>query len=122
MYTHIIFSRKTGGPYLRADLCFAVPAGEEKEVEVVLAGDEFFQQCHAESVKVLVPKGVKRVGSATKLGNAKEGYTSVVTMALEGSSLLQPTVVFNGNYLFYITYFIIFNYIHLLKVCLEVLS
>ena len=59
--------------------------------------------------KFLVPKDIRRVGSSTKLGNAKEGCTMMVTMVLEGSRLLQPTVVFNGNYLFYINYFIIFN-------------
>ena len=31
----------------------------EKKVDVVLAGDEFFQQFHAESGKVLVPRGIK---------------------------------------------------------------
>ena len=51
-----------------------------------------------------MPKVIKRVGSATKLGNTKEGCTIMVTMVLEGSSLLIPTIAFNGNYLFCIIF------------------
>jgi len=76
---------------------------KDNKVEVVLAGDEFFQQCHGEHSKVLVPRGTKRVGAATKLGNTKEGCTVMVTMVLEGSRLLTPTITFNGDYLFCIT-------------------
>ena len=94
----------------------------EKKVEVVLAGDEFFQQYHVDSGKVLVPKCIRRVASGTKLGNTKEGCTMMVTIVLEGSRLLIHTIMFNGNYVFYINYFIIFNQISLLKVHLEVLS
>ena len=50
-----------------------------------------------------MPRGTKRVGAATKLGKTKEGCTVMVTMVLEGSRLLMPTIMFNGNYLFYIT-------------------
>ena len=57
----------------------------EKKVEVVLAGDEFFQQYHSGTSKVLVPKGTKRIDSSTKLGNTKEGCTIMVTIVLEGS-------------------------------------
>ena len=81
----------------------------EKEVEVVLARDEFFQQYHAESGKVLVPKGIKRVGSATKLGNAKEGRATMVAMVFEGSSLLTPTVALNGDYFLCINHFVVCN-------------
>ena len=85
---------------------------KDNKVEVVLAGDEFFQQHHGEHSKVLVPRGTKRVGAATKLGNTKEGCTVMVTMVLEGSRLLMPTIVFNGNYLFYIALLLfITNYI-----------
>ena len=76
----------------------------EKKGEMVLAGDEFFQQYHSGSSKVLVPKGTKRIGSATKLGNTKKGYTIMDTMVLEGSQLLIPTFIFNGKYLFHITF------------------
>jgi len=72
----------------------------DKKVDVVLAGDEFFQQFHSDCGKVIVPRGTKRVGSATKLGDTKEGCTIMVTMALEGSKLLAPTIIFNGNYAF----------------------
>lgn len=68
----------------------------DKKVDVVLAGDEFFQQFHSDCGKVIVPRGTKRVGSATKLGDTKEGCTIMVTMALEGSKLLAPTIIFNG--------------------------
>ena len=85
---------------------------KDKKVEVLLAGDEFFQQHHGEHSKVLVPRGTKRVGASTKLGDTKEGCTVMVTMVLEGSRLLTPTITFNGDCLFCIT-FLLFttNYI-----------
>ena len=77
----------------------------EKKVKVVLARDEFFQQYHSGTSKVLVPKGTKRIGSSTKLGNTKEGCVIMVTMVLEGSRLLIPTIIFNSK-----IYFILFSY------------
>ena len=45
---------------------------------------------------MLVPKGTKRVGSATKLGNEKEGCAVVVAMTLEASVVLKPTIMLTG--------------------------
>ena len=71
-------------------------AFKEAGVEVVCSMDEFFNHFHCGGNSVLVPKGTKRVGSATKLGNEKEGCTVVVTMTLEASVVLKPTIVFAG--------------------------
>ena len=55
---------------------------KEVEVEVVCSMDEFFNNWHCVGKVALVPKGTKRVSSAQKLGNDKEGCTVVTTMAL----------------------------------------
>ena len=65
-------------------------------VEVVWSMDEFFINFYCAGKSVLVPKGTKRVGSAQKLGNEKEGCTVVTTMMPEDSSVLKPTIMFTG--------------------------
>ena len=54
---------------------------------MVCSMDEFFINFHCAGKSVLVPKGTKRVGSAQKLGNEKEGCTVVTTMILEASAV-----------------------------------
>ena len=63
---------------------------------MVCSMDEFFINFHCAGKSVLVPKGTKRVGSAQKLGNEKEGCTVVTAMMLEASSVLKPTIIFTG--------------------------
>ena len=72
----------------------------EKKAEVVLERDEFFVQYHSGLRKVLASKGAKYVGSAIRLGDAKERHAMMITIVLEGSCLLTLTIVFNSNYLF----------------------
>ena len=63
---------------------------------MVCSMDEFKVNYHCAGKSVLVPKGTRRVGSAGKLCNEKEGCTVVTTMMLEASSVLKPTIAFTG--------------------------
>jgi OTU-like cysteine protease/DDE superfamily endonuclease len=66
-----------------------------EQVEVVLAADETFLKFHERDTSLLVPRGVKRVGSAAKL-DEKDGCTLMVTMDMSSSQLIPPFLIFKG--------------------------
>ena len=69
----------------------------KEKVEVVLAGDETFLKFHEKDDNLLVPRGVKRVGTASKI-DEKDGCTLMVTMDMASSQLTTPFIIFKGTF------------------------
>jgi hypothetical protein len=72
--------------------------GRLLEVDNILAMDETFILYHLSASKVLVPTGIKRVGSLIPVANEKKGVTLVVTASLLSSQLLPPFIVDSGGF------------------------
>ena len=69
----------------------------KEEVEVVLAADETFLKFHEKDENLVVPRGVKRVGVASKI-DMKDGCTLMVTMGMASSQLISPFLIFKGTF------------------------
>ena len=69
----------------------------KEKVEVVLAADETFLKFHEKDDNLLVPRGVKRVGTASKI-DEKDGCTLMVTMDMASSQLTTPFIIFRGTF------------------------
>jgi hypothetical protein len=63
--------------------------------DVILAANETFLKFHERDIRFLVPRGVKRVGSASKM-DEKDGCTLMVTMDMATSQLTHPFIIFKG--------------------------
>lgn len=68
-----------------------------EKVEVVLAADEIFLKFHKRDENLVVPRGVKRVGVASKI-DVKDGFTLMVTMDMASSQLTSPFIIFKGRF------------------------
>jgi hypothetical protein len=67
-------------------------------VDNVFNMDETFIVYYPTSEKLLVPKGLKRVGTLVPVNNDKKGVTLVVTSSLLSSQLLPPFIIDSGGF------------------------
>ena len=59
--------------------------------------DETFLRFHEKDENLVDPRGVKRVGVASKI-NVKDGCTLMVTMDMASSQLTSPFIIFKGRF------------------------
>jgi hypothetical protein len=67
-------------------------------VDVVVNADETFVLFHMQDHKLIVPTGIKRVGTAAQVDNDKVGATVLIACEFKTSTILPPMVIFTGVY------------------------
>lgn len=68
------------------------------KVDVVINADETFVLFHMQDHKLIVPTGIKRVGTAAQVDNEKVGATVLIACEFKTSMILPPMVIFTGVY------------------------
>ncbi len=68
------------------------------KVDVVINADETFVLFHMQDHKLIVPTGIKRVGTAAQVDNEKVGVTVLISCEFKTSMILPPMVIFTGVY------------------------
>ncbi len=69
-----------------------------ENVEVVINADKTFVLFHTKENRLIVPQGVKRVGTSTQVNNEKMGATVLISCEFRTSMILPPMVIFTGVY------------------------
>jgi len=67
-------------------------------VDVVVNADETFVLFHMQDHKLIVPTGIKRVGTAAQVDNDKVGATVYIACEFKTSTILPHMVIFTGVY------------------------
>lgn len=71
---------------------------KEEKVDVVINADETFVLFHMQTDRLIVPTGIKRVGSAAQVDNDKMGATVLIAAEFRTSMILPPMIIFTGVY------------------------
>jgi hypothetical protein len=69
-----------------------------EDVDVVVNADEAFVLFNMQEHRLIVPTGIKRVGSAAQVDNDKVGATALIACELKTSMILPPMIIFRGVY------------------------
>ena len=69
-----------------------------ENVDIVINADETFVLFHMLDGRLIVPTGVKRVGTAAQVDNEKMGATVLIPCEFRTSSILPPMIIFTGVY------------------------
>jgi hypothetical protein len=69
-----------------------------EEVDVVVNADETFVLFHMQDHRMIVPTGVKRVGTAAQVDNDKVGATVLIACEYNTSMIRPPMIIFTGVY------------------------
>jgi hypothetical protein len=70
----------------------------EAKVDVVINADETFVLFHMQHHKLIIPTGIKRVGTAAQVDNKKVAATVLIACEYKTLMLLPPMVIFTGVY------------------------
>ena len=70
----------------------------EEDVDVVINADETFVLFHMQDNRMIVPTGIKRVGSAAQVDNDKIGATVLIACEFKTSMIIPPMIIFTGVY------------------------
>jgi len=71
---------------------------KNEKVDVVINADETFVLFHMKDTRLIVPQGIKRVGTSTQVDNEKMGATVLISCEFRTSMILPPMVIFTGVY------------------------
>jgi hypothetical protein len=69
-----------------------------ENVDVVINADETFVLFHMKDNRLIVPTGIKRVGTAAQVDNEKMGATVLISCEFRTSMILPPMIIFTGVY------------------------
>jgi hypothetical protein len=64
----------------------------------VINADETFVLFHMLDGRLIVPTGIKRVGTAAQVDNEKMGATVLIACKFQTSTILPPMIIFTGVY------------------------
>jgi hypothetical protein len=67
-------------------------------INVVINADETFVLFHMKDNHLIVPRGVKRVGTAAQVHNNKMGAPVLISCEFRTSMILVPVIIFTGVY------------------------
>jgi hypothetical protein len=71
---------------------------KKEDVDVVINADETFVLFHMQDGRLIVPTGMKRVGTAAQVDNDKMGATVLIGCEFRTSTILPPMIIFTGVY------------------------
>ena len=71
---------------------------KDENVDVVINADETFVLFHMQDHKLIVPTGMKRVGTAAQVDNDKVGATVLIACEFKTSMIIPPMIIFTGVY------------------------
>jgi predicted ATP-dependent Lon-type protease len=71
---------------------------KDENVDVVINADETFVLFHMQDHKLIVPTGMKRVGTAAQVDNDKVGATVLIACEFKMSMIIPPMIIFTGVY------------------------
>jgi hypothetical protein len=71
---------------------------KNEKVDVVINADETFVLFHMKDTRLIVPQGIKRVGTSTQVDNEKMGATVLISCKFWTSMILPPMVIFTSVY------------------------
>ena len=77
-----------------------------EKIELTLACDEHSNRFLLPSDNIIAPMCCKRVESALKLGNIKEICTVMLTILLESSRIIVPTISFTSDHVYFVIHII----------------
>jgi hypothetical protein len=67
-------------------------------IDVVINADKTFVLFHMKDNHLIVPRGMKRVGTAAQVHNDKMGATVLISCEFWTSMILPPMIIFTGVY------------------------